>query len=314
MSWWKQRWTAAAIELRKLGVEQVDIDKAAISLGRDEPAIAPAGEGRDESISGFQRAIGGNRAAASNWVAWAERKHLLVRGASVQCPECRAQSWLPMTSLPPPVGCSGCGREIMQPYGPDGLSFRYRIGEPLRRVLETDSLGHVLVLHWLTKLFGERGSLVGAHPGVTFTDPKAGKDVGEADVVLLFASGDIVPLEVKRRHGGVDQRTIGLMDDLARALASPWDGLAVTQAARDCPDVASFRQDLPTRPRFILTYVQLLDPMPIWTLGSDPFAWLLLSPQQDEGRRASFVQGLTQGDLDYPTDYVSDSLLDENLD
>ncbi|WP_077005201.1 hypothetical protein [Saccharothrix sp. ALI-22-I] len=159
MSWWKKRWTHTHKQLRALGVDNVDnavLEQAARDLGRDDPAIAPAGEGRDLAFAEFRTALGGDAEAASRWVQWAERRHLLVRGAPVECTAGGARSWLPMGALPPPVVCAGCGREIDQPFPPSGLSFTYRLGEPLRRVLETDSLGHLLAVRWFTELFGNR--------------------------------------------------------------------------------------------------------------------------------------------------------------
>jgi len=64
-----------------------------------------------------------------------------VRGPNLAADDCRTGSWLPLAGIPPPVPCPGCGRQIDQPYGPRELRFSYRLGEPLRRVLETDSLG-----------------------------------------------------------------------------------------------------------------------------------------------------------------------------
>jgi len=192
MTWWKERWTRTHQQLLALGVSDSQIEAAAFSLGRDEPAIAPPGEGRALPFGAFMKALGRNRHATINWVNWAEQRHLLVRGTTVNCPDCHAKSWVPMASAPPTVGCPGCGRMIHQPYGPESLSFTYRIGEPMRRVLETDSLGHVLTLRWLVELF-DHSNLVGAHPGVNFLADKT--NIGEADVLLLFADGSSYPLK-----------------------------------------------------------------------------------------------------------------------
>jgi hypothetical protein len=193
--------------------------------------VTPAGEGRALVFEDFRKALSNDEAAAARWVTWAERHHLLVRGVNIDCPHCRASSWLPMASVPPPVGCPGCGRALDMPYGPRHVPFAYRIGEPLRRVLETDSLGHMLALHWLTQLLGDRGGLIGSHPGVEFIKGRRQATLGEADVLLLFTDGSLVPVEVKRTAVGVDAKALKSMDRLASALDAPYDVVAVTQPA-----------------------------------------------------------------------------------
>lgn len=138
------------------------------------------------------------------------------------------------------------------------------MGEPLRRVLEADSLGHLLALHWLTKVFGRRGGFVGAHPGVTFTNRAAEEEttIGEADVLLLFTDGTLVPVEVKRTAAGVDDRTFDLMDGLSNALQAPFDILAVSQPARRCPGLADSVPQPSGRPRLVVSDDQILDPSP----------------------------------------------------
>jgi len=309
MSWWKKRWADAHRELLATGADPTTLDKTMVVLGRDDPAVAPAGEGRAVTFQEFVIALS-SEPAARHWVAWAERRHLLVRGADITCPDCKTGSWLPMAALPPPVPCPGCGRQIDQPYGPRELKFTYRLGEPLRRVLETDSFGHVLTLYWLVQLLG-RGGLVGAHPGVTFTDQAdSGKTIGEADVLLLFADGSLVPVEVKRRVAGVDDRTAQLMDTLADALSAPWDALAVTEPAREIPSLADAERSLPDRPRVILTDDQLHEEHVLWVIGRNPFGWKPRTAEQDTEREAAFVKWLATNDPDVPWDHVRDTLLD----
>jgi hypothetical protein len=312
MSWWKKKWTAARAELVEAGADPATLEEAAVVLGRDEPVIAPPGEGRALPFQDFVAALG-TEPAARHWVAWAERCHLLVRGAEVVCPDCKTETWLPLAALPPPVACPGCGRQIDQPYGPRDLKFTYRIGEPLRRVLETDSLGHVLALHWFVRLFDRKG-LVGAHPGVTFTDPSdKGKTIGEADVLLLFADGSLVPIEVKRRVAGVDARTMELMDTLADALEARWDALVVTQPARDIAALQDSERRLPARPRVLVTDDQLHEHVIIWQLGVNPFGWEPRTEEDDAERRKAFTAWLTTNAPDVPWWRVSDTLLDKNL-
>jgi hypothetical protein len=315
MSWWKRRWTETERQLRAQGIDSATLDKAAALLGRDDPVVAPAGEGRALPFHDFVKSLG-SEAAARHWVSWAERRHLLVRGANIRCPACGASAWLPMAAIPPPVACAGCGREILHPYGPRELLFTYRLGEPLRRVLETDSLGHVLGLRWFVNLFEDR-TLVGAHPGVEFVDPHTGKAVGEADVLLLFADGTLVPVEVKRRSFGVDdkkQKKIQRsMDTVAAVLSAPWDAFVVTQPARECEEMRAVERRLPDRPRLLLTTDQLFADHVIWSAGADPFGWTPFTSEQDAARDTSLGKWLRHNDPDRPWDTVSETLLDGRL-
>lgn len=234
MSWQKNQLNSLRTRLAEQGRPTDILDETEAALSAPGHAVTPAGEGRALAFEDFRKALPGSTAAA-RWVTWAERHHLLVRGVNILCPHCEASSWLPMASMPPPVGCPGCGRSLDTPYDPRHVPFAYRIGEPLRRVLETDSLGHVLTLHWFTRLFGEAGGLVGSHPGVDFYPGDSKDKVGEADVLLMFTDGRLVPVEVKRTAVGVDARALELMDRLAAALHAPYDVVAVSQPARDCP-------------------------------------------------------------------------------
>jgi hypothetical protein len=312
MSWWKKKWKDAHNGLLAAGADATALERTETLLGRDDPAVAPPGEGRAVLFQEFVTALG-SESAARNWIAWAERRHLLVRGADVTCPDCKTETWLPLAALPPPVPCPGCGRQILHPYSPRELKFTYRLGEAIRRVLETDSLGHVLALHWFALLF-DRGGLVGAYPGVCFTDESdSGRTVGEADVVLLFADGSLVPVEMKRRLAGADERTTQLMDALAIALAAPWDVFAVTEPARDIPSLVSLERQLPARPRVLLTDDQLLADFVVWAWGDNPFKWSPFTAEQDRERERSYTKRLSANDPDVPWDRVADTLLNSEL-
>jgi hypothetical protein len=311
MAWWKRRWTEAQRKLVQQGVDVDTLEKAAEILGRDDPVVAPPGEGRAVDFQKFVSTLG-NEAAARHWVTWAERRHLLVRGTDIQCPDCGTSSWLPMAAIPPPVPCVGCGREILQPYGPREIRFTYRLGEPLRRVLETDSLGHILALRWFVELFRESG-LVGAHPGVEFIDPESKNVVGEADVLLLFADGALVPVEVKLRKAGVNDNALSSMDAVAAVLDAPWDALVVTEAARNCESIRMAEQRLPDRPRFVITTDQLFNDFVFWSMGADPFAWSPCTQEQDAARDSGFVDQLRRHAPEQTWDQISEQLLDPRL-
>ena len=152
------------------------------------------------------------------------------------------------------------------------------------------------------------------NPGVTFTDPgDKGGTVGEADVLLLFADGSLVPVEVKRRLAGADDRTAQLMDTLADALAAPWDALVVTEPAREIPALAAVERRLPDRPRVILTDDQLHAEHVIWAMGGNPFGWDPRTAEQDRDRERSFSKWLSANDPDVPWDRIADTLLDRTL-
>jgi hypothetical protein len=217
-----------------------------------------------------------------------------------------------MGAVPPPVTCPGCGRSIDQPYPASELRFAYRLGETLRRVLDTDSLGHVLALHWFTRLLD--GGLVGAHPGVNVISSSDNRTIGEADVLLLLTSGDLVPVEVKRTTAGTQGRTVELMDTLAEALGAPWDALVVTQPGREATVVQGLGRRLPERPRLLLTNDHLHADHVFWPLGGNPFAWSEIAAEEDQGRDRGLMAWLAQHDPEAPWDYVRDRILDLDLD
>ena len=312
MSWQKSQLNRLRATLAEQGRPTDVLDETEAVLSAPEHMVTPAGEGRALGFEDFRKALTTER-AATRWVTWAERHHLLVRGVDIVCPHCSATSWLPMASMPPPVGCPGCGRALDTPYKPRHVPFAYRMGEPLRRVLETDSLGHVLALHWFTQLLGKGRGLIGSHPGVEFIsgDGKDQATVGEADVLLLLADGSTVPVEVKRTASGVDARTLELMDRLASALRAPYDGVVVSQPARECPDLPASLGHPGGQPRLLLSDDQILDRPPSRAIGSDPFAWAPRSEADDLDRGARFTAELEESDPDQPWDLVRDTLLED---
>lgn len=311
MSWQKRQLNDLRAKLASEGRPTDVLDEADEALSAPGHTVTPAGEGRTLVFEDFRRALSNDEVAAARWVTWAERHHLLVRGVNIDCPHCRASSWLPMASVPPPVGCPGCGRALDMPYGPRHVPFAYRISEPLRRVLETDSLGHVLALHWLTQLLGDQGGLIGCHPGVEFIKEGASQvTLGEADVLLLFTDGSLVPVEVKRTAAGVDARALESMDRLASALNAPYDIVAVSQPARDCADLPASVSQPPGRPRLVVSDDQVLDRNPLWVVGADPFAWSPRTEASDAERGAAFTAALKESDPDEPWDLVRYTLLE----
>lgn len=299
MTWWKQRWTQAKQELMSEGIDEAAIEEVAERVGKDTPAIAPSGEGRELGFHEFVKALGNDAKAAENWIRWAEPRHLIVRGAKVKCNQCSASSWLPMSALPSIVTCSGCGRVIDMPFPPRHLEFRYRLGEVLRRALEVDCLDHLFALRYFTRLLDRQG-LVGAHPGVNFRERGARNVTAEADVVLLFADGSIVPGEVKRTGAGVTRTEVEKLTNVVARLDAPWSFLAIGQAASDCDaNVAAAESRNNDSPRFVVTTDQTYLSHPMLTMGADPFRW---SPDQDllAQHAAKFVSSLAQRSPEEP--------------
>jgi hypothetical protein len=127
MAWQKTQLNNLRARLTSQGRDTAVVDEAEAALSAAEHVVTPTGEGRALDFQQFRKVLSSEPAAA-RWVTWAERHHLLVRGVDIVCPNCGASSWLPMASMPPPVGCPGCGRLLPEPYGPRHVKFIYRIG------------------------------------------------------------------------------------------------------------------------------------------------------------------------------------------
>lgn len=267
MSWWKARWSSVEKQLRREGMSDADIERLAERAGRDDPAIGPPSEGRQLPYTDFKSCIG-TTSATKAWLEWAADRGVIVKGVELECPSCKVAFWLPTKDMAPPHTCPGCNTTVNHPFGPDAVRFKYRIGEALRRCLEVDALGHVLALRWLMQLLDEHG-LIGAHPGVEFL--LDGKVVAEADVVLLFRDGSLIPVEVKRRAGAFDDQAVQQLENLSVLLGAGWDAMCVLEPEDKCGSVLAHKRVLPGRPRFLLTLDHLEIGSPIWALGSHPF-------------------------------------------
>ncbi|MGH3233593.1 MAG: hypothetical protein ACRDOH_10140, partial [Streptosporangiaceae bacterium] len=122
MAWQKKQLNNLRASLNAQGRDTAVLDEAEAALLDARNVVTPAGEGRALDFQAF-RAVLGTELAAERWVTWAERHHVLVRGVDIGCRGCGASSWLPMASMPPPVGCPGCGRLLPEPYGPRQVRF-----------------------------------------------------------------------------------------------------------------------------------------------------------------------------------------------
>ena len=180
------------------------------------------------------------------------------------------------------------------PFGDRPLvNFKYRLSERLRRVYESDTIGHLLTMRYFQSIFERR--LVGIHAGLEVRNTDGTGVVGEADNLLLFENADLVPVEVKRAFGGVLPEEVAKLNKLALALRAPWSAIVVCQYGHEAPDdfIAFENRGEGADPfRLILSYDTLLEPHPVWRLGADPFAWAPLTNQQIEERQARFVQRL----------------------
>lgn len=301
MTWWKKRWTDARKEIDSLGIDESAFEELAQSMGRDDAVIAPSGEGRELEFQEFIKAFGNREKAATSWLRWAEQRHLVVRGFEVRCDKCKARSWIPIASVPPmSVTCPGCGRPVKHPFPPRHLQFTYRLGEVLRRAMENDCLDHLFALRHMYELFRDKG-LVGIHPGANFRNLGDSDVVAEADVLMLFADGSLVPGEVKRTGAGVTPTSLAKLDATVARLEAPWSFLAVGQAARECgSNVPSAIDREHSRPRLVITTDQTFTTNAIWGMGADPFAWRPRTRADDDQRSEKFVAYLRDRAPDAP--------------
>lgn len=292
MGWWRKRWRDLQADLRGSGdCAAQRLEDIAVRHGRDEQAVAPADEGRDLAFSEFAAVLG--KAAAMQWITWAENRHLVVRGARLRCPDCGNKWWLPFGSLGSRISCTGCGRFVKQPFSPQKIDFTYRLGEVLRRVLLNDALSHILTARYMACIF-RNSDLIGVHPGVTFRDV-SGRDLGEADVLLLFGDGALVPVEVKTTGAGIDASAIDLLARLAYALEAPWSAFATPQSHAEVSAPEHLLRALPDEPRFLLTRERIFEQYPVWVVGRHPFHADPEAQHDQIARRTGFRKMLADG-------------------
>lgn len=246
-----------------------------------------------------------SRESAAPWLSWAEGARLLIRGTDIRCADCGAKGWRALGELGPPIVCRGCGREIRQPFRPEAITFRYRASEALLNCAQHDSLAHLLIYRWFTELwyeaFDRPSRLYGAYPGVEFGLLGSDAVVGEADIVLLLSSGELIPGEVKRRGNGLNDDELAKLRILHDRLGASWSFVATLSWGDDCPPVW---RDLEARsqssPTFAITGEHVFDRSIIWTDGDNPFAWRHSTTEDRSRLHADFVRDLP-GLLDWIT-------------
>lgn len=270
----------------------------------------------DKSFNVFKKVLGNNDKATRFWLLWAERAGLMIKGLPLQCVKCLAKQWVPVGAFSPPIICRGCGKPMEQPFGSNPtVNFTYRLSERLRRVYEQDAMGHLLVAHFFDSLLnhGKSGRLIGLHAGMEVRPVDVSAVVGEADVLLLTKRGEFIPVEVKRRAVGLTVDEITKLDTLATAMASPWSAVAaceyVTTAEVDMARSVVRNEVDGTYRRMVLTYDQLLEPMLIWGMGADPFAFNQLTSDEIAKREQNFVDRLVQLSTDEPESMLEYEML-----
>ena len=257
MTWFKRR----ATELAEIAAAaQVDPESA-----REEfiAAIGSMSVSIDSDSSGLLsfsdvRIALDNAQAARIWMRWAESRRLIIRGAVVECKWCIAKTWRLLAGLTD-SSCPGCGRIIDQPFDTSSLAFRFRVSEPLRRAIENDSIYHLFVMRYLIDITSREDWLVGAHPGVDVYD-STNTQIGEANVLLLFADATTLPVEVKRHASAFKSGDITRLEHIA-------DRLSGIGTALGCGDdhstamtyIDGLVRDEP-RPRRLVTADQWLAP------------------------------------------------------
>lgn len=248
----------------------------------------------DASFGEFKKVLGNNDKATRNWLLWAEKAQLIVKGFAIECSNCQAKLWLPVQAFSPPIICHGCARPIETPFGDrHNTEFRYRLSERLRRTYEQDAMGHLLTAHYLSIILGDR--LIGVHPGMEVRAAGAGSLTGEADVLAFTFLGEFIPVEVKRSITGLTDSELEKLDALCTSLNSPWSAAAACHYMRE--DVERFRAVTSrfadgTHRRIALAYDSLLDPIPVWSLGADPIEVTPLTEDEITERERRFVTGL----------------------
>jgi hypothetical protein len=285
-------------------VEEGEKKDVTVALDRIHALLARIASGTDQEarpevrVGALSADLGGE--GAKRWFLWAGQKGLLVRGATIKCDRCYEVSWLALAALSSALTCPSCGRPIRRPYPADVLTFSYRASPVLLRAVATDAIPQLLAFRWAVLYFrgigGERSRLHGAYPGVVFNG-KEGKSAGDADVILVFDDGSMVPGECKLRGGGLREEKLTQLDALAEALDAPWTFVATPSWASDCPPIWKENVvQLPNRPRFMLTGEHLLAPFVSRSapVNHHPLPWSEFDEEQQTTAKRVWVDAIIQ--------------------
>jgi hypothetical protein len=288
-------------QIRELASEiATSVETPEEQLNRIEERLAALtlpGSEEERSDVTFDHIIGrlGDSKAAKAWLRWGERSGLVLRGLVLRCEECRRKDWSPIGDLAPPWTCRWCGAQLRQPFPAGQVPFRYAASSTTLSLVGEDAISHLLALRWFYDLFsGDRKVLYGAYPGVTIRRAGSTKDIGEADVLLVFSNGWLVPGEVKLRSSGWSAEDVWKLDILTEALDAPWSFVATPQWAEECSDAWRKAAVEGPRPRFALTGEHLFERSVLWRLGDNPFSWRADTVQDHEARRDEFNEYLPE--------------------
>ncbi|MFI9757623.1 hypothetical protein ACIHFB_06730 [Streptomyces sp. NPDC051963] len=242
MSWFKKRATKLAEQ-----VAQVQDDPAAAMVHFSQ-ILEGVNVSHDAETSGtfsfgqLKTALATKDSGARAWLSWAERQQLVERLVQLRCEHCGCKLLNELAQAAPPIPCPRCGLTIRAPFDLSAVTFRYRLSEPLRRSIGDDSVYHALIMRWLISALNTRPDyLVGAHTGVNFYRDE--EMIGEADVVLLFADGSLVPAEVKRHGRQLNDTEVGKLRAIASAVDAPAIILGAGDSHVDCPQALNFDVD-----------------------------------------------------------------------
>jgi hypothetical protein len=215
---------------------------------------------------------------SKEWLAWAVQCGLLIRGCMLKCDACGRRSWVQLANITGGNVCSGCGSALESSVPVDQLTFAHRPSELLVQVGRVDGLVHLLALRWVLRLFdesswGRASAAYGAFPGVEFVREHTGEIVGEADVALLLADGQIVVGECKRRAAGLTADEVRKLETLSDAVRAPWAFAAtLDEFAKRNARWEAYEHRLPDRPQFALYGEHLFAPWVQHALAVDPFS------------------------------------------
>lgn len=297
-SYFKKRVREIAKEVAGKGEDLGEALNAILDQLRKVEAPDEDADPRAITVDGMRATFENDRSSTERWLAWAEARQLIVRGGSVQCNECGASRWRSIRDLEPPINCTGCGARINQPFRADQLTFRYILGEPLRRALDLDVMTHLLAMRYFFRLyhqsFGKASHLYGAYPGVEFVDPSSNEVVGEADVLLVFIDGELVPGECKLHAGGLNEAELKKIEALTTRLESRWSFLATFDSSSDAASWKEWRRALPESPRFVLTGEHLFKSIHDIIIDEHPLLWQEASEEARADRHRAFVHDLSR--------------------
>ena len=284
MSWFKDR-------LRRIGrAIDASAEKALTLEQQIDELHIPRLEGEDGELltcSRLKDRVFRDQETAKQWLSWAEKSGLVVRGVQTTCDKCGAKSWRAMGEIAPPIVCRGCGNQIDRAFPAANMTFFYRASEPLVRVMQHDTLVHLLALRFFCELLGSPGDrpsfLYGGYPGVDFFDEESGKPLGEADVVLVFSNGDLAIGECKKSGKGLTAEGVAKLDGLSEKLAAEWSFVATLSASEDCPPIwQGSERALPERPRFAIAGESLLRHHIVWLADENPVSWPGVTKREQE--------------------------------